>query len=125
MKNILFRGKSINDGLWVFGFYFCEKSETTELHFIKNKETVQVDSNTVGQYTGKNDRNGNKIFEKDIVRHKNGIKLVQYDTESLSYQMEISDFVLDQEVGINYEKEIEIIGNICDTPNLTNSEQNQ
>ena len=49
MRDILFRGKRLDNGEWVYGFY-C------------------VDPSTVGQYTGLKDKNGKRIFEGDIIR---------------------------------------------------------
>jgi uncharacterized phage protein (TIGR01671 family) len=65
MREILFRGKTY-DGEWVYGGYF----EDRDYHFIPRgigAAFVEVDPETVGQFTGVFDNNGNKIFEGDIV----------------------------------------------------------
>ena len=83
MKEILFKGKAMNIGLypddlvkngdWIFGFY-AFSHETNEHYIIRPNligsqifELIQVDPETVGQYTGFNDKNGEKIFYGDTV----------------------------------------------------------
>lgn len=71
MREILFRGKRIDNGEWTYGYY-CPKPYS---HFpceatIFPSETIdrdwhgeRVDPDTVGQFTGLTDKNGRKIFE--------------------------------------------------------------
>ena len=74
MREILFRGKRVANGKWVKGFAFEQHSPTEkEQWYIRNYETdYNVDPNTVGQYTGKEDKNGVKIFKDDIIKTKYG-----------------------------------------------------
>ena len=73
MREILFRGKRIDNGEWVEGYY----ASIGEYHYILTGrlelvpylgfEHFLVNLDTVGQFTKLTDRNGVKIFEGDII----------------------------------------------------------
>lgn len=68
MREILFRGK-LKDGEWLFGDLDTSEKKTNGLVYIDDgslwRENVIED--TIGQYTGRKDKDRKKIFEGDIV----------------------------------------------------------
>lgn len=71
MEEILFRGKSIKTGEWVYGDLYA----TGEIPMIVKDgiasewdNFIEVDKKTIGQYTGLDDINNNKIFKGDICK---------------------------------------------------------
>ena len=141
MREILFRGKEIKTGEWVYGGYYEadfkrdgeDKPYYTD-HCIYTRElsrehnpSFKVDPETVGQYTGMKDKNGEKIFEGDIVRGKDfgGLRregTVRYvytgtyeivpDTKSEYRETNTTEWLYPAE------EYLTIVGNIYDNPEL-------
>lgn len=121
MREILFRGKCKNNYEWIIGTAFPHDNINCTM-FYQNPldgslEGKEVDPETVGQYIGKRDKNGTKIFEGDILGRNDGRNFqVRWSPFFTKFEMRpIED-------GTQVSKVVwgncEIIGNIYDNPEL-------
>ena len=73
MREILFKAKRIDNGEWVEGFLIKDlHEEEWYIGFLfgggaHDTDVVQINPDTICQYTGLTDKNGNKIWENDAV----------------------------------------------------------
>lgn len=126
MREILFRGKFGNE--WKYGFLSIESKGLVIKEPYKNESSNvwHIDADTVGQYTGLTDKNGTKIFEGDIVKYGDTVHNVVFEQRNgtayfgLVYStLETLSFGYYQDL-----KQIEVIGNIYDNPELLGDEEN-
>ena len=66
MREILFRGYNKNIKRFIFGDLIHFENEFKIID--KSGYNFFVDTETVGQFTGKHDKNGKMIFEKDKIK---------------------------------------------------------
>ncbi len=155
MRDILFRGKSIDSGKWLYGYPLIDMAEcslkakgkcvcphdgsSAEILFWNDAfhkyDSESVIPDTIGQYTGLTDKNGVKIFEGDFVHH-------DYD-----WPGKLHEVIFEQRNGNayfgwvcfgragpaqdtlpftgRYLRRLEVIGNIHDNPKLQDGEDDR
>lgn len=145
MREILYRGKAINrdpnkqyrmnlkNGDWVFGLLSKLDEYGAEMTNEVGVSRIDVDPNSIGQFTGLADKNGNKIFEGDIVMATTfsskwvGVIIwideiasfgVRYRHRETPTSWEKSSMLKRVSAKLSDEFTAEIIGNIQDNPEL-------
>lgn len=132
MREILFKAQAIKSRVWVEGLLWRKKynSKTLYIRWFPNQDDEEevycVDPETVCQYTGLTDKNGQKIWENDIVvrvDRRNGIYIFR-EQPKMNCKVIWSDrhgFDTVPSCGYfdkNNALECEVIGNIFDNPEL-------
>lgn len=150
MREILFKAKRIDNGKWVKGYLFdngfggeekkyfigiliiekyngtaCDEWDITGIAF------CEIDPETLCQFTGLRDKNGNKIWENDIVNHNGEYAPVKFGMycSSFDYGNYNFGFYVDFPEDTFYRKElgywcgkVESAGNVFDNPELLQEE---
>lgn len=118
MREIKFRGIRLDNGEWVYGDLLHCKGDDAGRVFIKTDTGLfEVDPNTVGQYTGKCDRQQHKVYEDDIVRDELGSIGAVIFMEGM-FAVDFGEGIELQELNTGILEVCEIIGNCFDNPEL-------
>lgn len=134
MREILFRGKRLDNGEWTEGYYVhigpvsCQRTYIIP-GYASTLYVIEVDPATVGQYTGLKDKHGKRIFEGDVVAQTwydfdepadDSFGEVVFSGADCSFS--ILDFnkneIMKMGPGCAYHWEAEVIGNVTDNPEL-------
>ena len=126
-REIKFRGKSKRTRELVYGYYWTNENgnyfirQTVDLDGCFSIADIEIDIETLGQYTGLHDKNGKEIYEGDILKGTfYGFPMPEYDYVFQIYWNEkVKGFMA------NYfePSECKVIGNIYDNPELLGSEK--
>lgn len=125
-REILFKAKRIDNGEWVEGQYVYITNPLTEdgrpiKHLICNGTNIfndLIDSDTLCQYTGLEDKNGKKIWENDIVELPDGegYFTCEWEEDAARFVMNGDGLTVDFDNYWSYQTEV--AGNIFDNPEL-------
>lgn len=133
MREILFRGKRVDNGEWIEGD-LIQSRDKTYIHPKANSFRVsetglsklivlrEVYPETVGQYTGLTDKNGKKIFEGDILDYCLSWRKVKLYGRVGFSQTHVGYFLYDKNFEMMPGTEdcatMKVVGNKFDTPEL-------
>ena len=146
MREILFRGKRVDNGEWVEGHNiilteqgkgrafiiptgeYIYSFETKTGRLVLETPQIEVVPETVGQYTGLTDKNGTKIFEGDIIQFDyagkgkgvNGVEAVVFENGKFGVKWGYHKHLVCLDGFAN--TTLEVIGNIHDNPELLKGE---
>ena len=129
MRTIKFRAKDF-DGVWHYGSLVYSDKIDAVIYFqtgkgsVKSMDWVYVNQETIGQFTGLKDENGNEIYEGDILKWNNGrLYVVKFWRGMFYASVEecnegiLGGFPLHRLTEYEDEK-CEIVGNIYDNPEM-------
>ena len=153
MREILFKAKRIDNGVWVEGLLTVMWGQYHIINPSDENTAYPIDTDTICQYTGLTDKNGNKIWENDVLLQKTTeahwckwecmgvVKFAEHDWNVSEYGYTSIGFYIEpivrkgdtnkiahglNQVDINDEYyPIEVIGNIFDNPELLEVQHEQ
>lgn len=134
-RKIKFRGKPVNGGEWVESMTISMGTIKRKMHNVffevQPDKWVGIISETVGQFTGKTDKNGKEIYEGDIVRvsEKDATFdiVVKWNNDAMAF---MACYVSWNQSPFSWftnlaTYELEVIGNIFDNKDFKKEEQDE
>ena len=109
MKEILFRGLSVNGNKWVYGhlMYWAGNYQIWETEEDGETHNYLAKPESIGQFTGLLDKKGKKIFEGDRVKAFGSIYDVVFNDGAFYLRKENIHHRLSRTI-----QDLEVIGNI-------------
>lgn len=117
MRDILFKAKRIDNNKWIKGLLIIIRGQYHIINPNDEYTAYPIDSDTICQYTGLTDKNGNKIWENDLVgvlTEDGNFKVTWSDTEA-RYKMESESDCFTVTFDEYWSYEVEVVGNVFDT----------
>lgn len=132
MRNIKFRGKRVSNGEWLYGDLMHDNIGGCYIYPLECDNLYKENAvlpESVGQFTGLIDKNGNEIYEGDIIGcHNPDIKhLIFYNEKQGRFMAALNGDIENDFVGVcglddsRWNASKEVIGNIHDNPELLKS----
>lgn len=126
----LFKAKRIDNGEWVQGYLYGIWEKRYILWGMTNDvpNMIEVDPSTICKCTGLKDKNGNLIWENDIVNclaeECCGYIGWNEDEAGFYFNVLLEDGTYEEEHIYDYVDCMDVIGNVFDNPELLESEEN-
>ena len=127
MREILFKAKWIDNGKWVEGYYVKKYDLLSKRHLILYVDNyarwvfVEIDPETLCEFTGRCDENGNKIWENDIIQYgavAAVVKFGEYGNGNLGFYVDFSEETNYRKDFSYWAKKVVVVGNAFDNPEL-------
>lgn len=120
---ILLRGKRIDNNEWIEGYVYRIAEHLEPFIMLKNSFacSYEVKENTVGQFTGQNDKSGNKLFDGDVFCTEDKSYVIKYDKDNTEFvAIEFSNGMIQKKSRLSDFPKWKVmkIGNVHDNPEL-------
>ena len=147
MREILFKAKCIDSGKWVEGYLFDNGFDGEEKKYfvgdliiekyngtacdewdIAGIDFCEIDPESLFQYTGLTDKNGNKIWENDIIQYGTVaavVKFGEYGNGNLGFYVDFSEETNYRKDFSYWAKKVVVIGNAFDNQELLQEESDE
>ena len=131
-REILFKAKRLDNGEWVEGYY-CKWKQIRRTICVTEEKIVdciivwmsdgsmlrhEIDPGTLCRYTGLTDKNGNEIWENNILKlpDEDGYFVCEWDEDTARFVLNGDGLTVDFDNYWSYQ--VEVVGNIFDNADL-------